>query len=279
MDKVIPFNKGIRRQPSLGEAGELSECVNLIPQNGELVNVRGMDKVASGIEGTVIAIHKVDESTHIFTIDGNSIRIYKDYSLIETYTNYENKDVISSSVVGNVVIISGVGSEYMYFLYTNGRYHYFKLSQFIINTSVTCLSEGVVQSFTGDPKDVLNNQISSDKSKFTGVTFGIIGLKSYTNDYFYYSDIFVLDNNCGANGYYRVGTAQQFYASIMSYDIECEHSIPDELISLTTSVDLFLTTSTYFRNDDGTLKDSESMAKEMLDAGFYLSVSTPLESV
>lgn len=46
MDKVIPFNKGIRRQPSLGEAGELSECVNLIPQNGELVNVRGMDKFA-----------------------------------------------------------------------------------------------------------------------------------------------------------------------------------------------------------------------------------------
>lgn len=42
MDKVIPFNKGIRRQPSLGEDGELSELVNLVPKHGELVNVRGL---------------------------------------------------------------------------------------------------------------------------------------------------------------------------------------------------------------------------------------------
>lgn len=44
MDKIIPLNKGIHRQPSVGADGELSELVNLIPQNGELVNVRGLKK-------------------------------------------------------------------------------------------------------------------------------------------------------------------------------------------------------------------------------------------
>lgn len=58
MEKIIPFNKGIHRQPSLGIDGELSECVNLIPQNGELVNVRGMEKNVDGIKGEVLAIHK-----------------------------------------------------------------------------------------------------------------------------------------------------------------------------------------------------------------------------
>lgn len=35
----ISLQYGIRRTPSLGEDGELSECVNLIPQSGELVNI------------------------------------------------------------------------------------------------------------------------------------------------------------------------------------------------------------------------------------------------
>ena len=36
----ISLQYGIHRTPSLGPDGELSECVNLIPQNGELVNIQ-----------------------------------------------------------------------------------------------------------------------------------------------------------------------------------------------------------------------------------------------
>lgn len=34
----ISLSYGIHRSPSIGNEGELSECVNLIPKNGELVN-------------------------------------------------------------------------------------------------------------------------------------------------------------------------------------------------------------------------------------------------
>ena len=36
----ISLSYGIHRSPSIGNEGELSECVNLIPKNGELVNIQ-----------------------------------------------------------------------------------------------------------------------------------------------------------------------------------------------------------------------------------------------
>lgn len=43
----ISLQYGIHRTPSLGNDGELSECVNLIPQDGELVNLQ--EPVATGV--------------------------------------------------------------------------------------------------------------------------------------------------------------------------------------------------------------------------------------
>ena len=59
MDKLIPLNKGIHRQPSVGTDGELSELVNLIPQNGELVNVRGLNPIGISSEYKLLCVHKV----------------------------------------------------------------------------------------------------------------------------------------------------------------------------------------------------------------------------
>ena len=75
MDKVIPFNKGIHRQPSLGSDGELSECVNLIPKNGELVNVRPLTDI--GIDdmsplSSLKALHKVENSEN-YIVSGLSL--------------------------------------------------------------------------------------------------------------------------------------------------------------------------------------------------------------
>ena len=36
---VIPFGKGIHRNPSVGSDGELSECVNLLPKGEEMTGM------------------------------------------------------------------------------------------------------------------------------------------------------------------------------------------------------------------------------------------------
>lgn len=57
----IPLDKGIHRTPSIGDASELSECVNLMPQYGEMRNIEPPQAV-EGIElaenETLIYIHK-----------------------------------------------------------------------------------------------------------------------------------------------------------------------------------------------------------------------------
>lgn len=282
MDKLIPLNKGIHRQPSVGADGELSELVNLIPQNGELVNVRGMEEIADGIEGEIISMHKVDESTHIFTIDSSHIRIYKDYILHEEYEVRESRGAITAMVIGNTVVVSGIGTEYKYFLYTGGRYHFFQLSQFIINTTIdTSLVDHTKQGGcnSGETQEDAIRKLLVEDEVFAGVTFGIIGLKSYTDDYFFFSDVFVLDSSCSGNGYYISGRSDSFVTSIMRYTIKFSHNIPDDLLVLVKSVDLFLTPSTFFREEAGSnkLKDAKGMVTEILDSNFRLSVSTMLE--
>lgn len=70
----ISLQYGIHRTPSLGNDGELSECVNLIPQDGELVNLQ--EPVATGVtlnEGeTLLYIHSVGgQNAYIVLNTGN----------------------------------------------------------------------------------------------------------------------------------------------------------------------------------------------------------------
>lgn len=114
MDKIIPFNKGIHRQPSLGEAGELSECVNLIPVNGELVNVRGLEDVGPNIGGTLLAIHKMDSRTNYIYVSeiGGVAYLYS----VKQNNNYWESSVIKADIgnpkslnitpIGNILSIS-----------------------------------------------------------------------------------------------------------------------------------------------------------------------------
>lgn len=74
--KDIQFRKGIYRAPSLATSeGELSECVNLIPKNGELVNVKpAVDKGVVLLSGeTLLCIHETAEYKHYITSYAGSI--------------------------------------------------------------------------------------------------------------------------------------------------------------------------------------------------------------
>lgn len=87
MDKIISFGKGIRRQPSIGEDGELSELVNLIPKNGELVNVRGMEQIANiklGEGHTYIGVIHANEQYDVHFAKSER---YLYYLFVETNAN------------------------------------------------------------------------------------------------------------------------------------------------------------------------------------------------
>ena len=123
MDKVIPFNKGIHRQPTLGEDGELSELVNLIPKNGELVNIRPLESMISlednlDEDAVLKAVHKVEGSVNYIMLksfkSGGDIKsnlIYYRYkegvltrATIKQDIRVDNE--FSVVVVGNVLFVT-----------------------------------------------------------------------------------------------------------------------------------------------------------------------------
>lgn len=125
--KNISLSYGIHRSPSLGNDGELSECVNLIPQNGELINIQPPYSI--GIEfdeaETLVYIHqtskytnyitkKEDESPHKYQL------IYYDGENKHhiTYVDSEIKQIIS---VGNTLVtLTEDGIRYI--IYRNNTY-------------------------------------------------------------------------------------------------------------------------------------------------------------
>lgn len=125
MDKIIPFNKGIRRSPSIGEAGELSELVNLVPKGGELVNAKEMVKIGNLTSSTPVtlrAIHKVIGGETKIASRGNVVRC--EYSSGNTTKEYEfsfSSNVVNVCVVGNTVVVSCENSV-NYLLFRNGGY-------------------------------------------------------------------------------------------------------------------------------------------------------------
>lgn len=127
MDKIIPFNKGIHRQPSLGEAGELSECVNLIPKNGELVNVRGLEEM-EGVpdlpsDETFRVIHHTRNADYYISSVDNKVlcRRAENGEWVQeqefTTKSYIN-DII---VVGNTLVVS-CSEDIYYLLFKHSSY-------------------------------------------------------------------------------------------------------------------------------------------------------------
>lgn len=125
--KNISLSYGIHRSPSLGNDGELSECVNLIPQNGELVNIQPPYSI--GIEfdeaETLVYIHQTSKYTNYIT--KKEAESPHKYQLIYydgekkhhiTYVDSEIKQIIS---VGNTLVtLTEDGIRYI--IYRNNTY-------------------------------------------------------------------------------------------------------------------------------------------------------------
>ena len=139
----ISLNKGVRRAPSFAENGELSECVNLYPKNGELRNIPVMETLKDGLgssdfilpEGCrLIAVHAVD-GLKIYisrkTI-GGSTPVTALYFSVWEKDQAETSDVISLFTTDESVKILTLGRIMMaidtsglhYFIWKNDTYTY-----------------------------------------------------------------------------------------------------------------------------------------------------------
>ena len=123
MDKIIPFNKGIHRRPSVGVDGELSELVNLVPVNGELKNVRGMERYTESAyeESLLVYIHAVQGADNlVFTSTTSRGLIYeRDGAQEAIVENLENFKSITS--VGNTLVVLD-GENTRYFIWRGSKY-------------------------------------------------------------------------------------------------------------------------------------------------------------
>ena len=131
MDKIVSFGKGIRRQPSIGEDGELSELVNLVPVNGELVNVREMAKVNVVLEEghTLLCAHNVKGRVNYISKQGNKIYFgVGDASVDVVGFN-------TASIIGNIVVLFCKGNT-IYAVWNGANYDIFSDKAFAFNIDI-----------------------------------------------------------------------------------------------------------------------------------------------
>lgn len=128
--KNISLSYGIHRSPSLGNDGELSECVNLIPKNGELVNIQPPKELGLTLyEGEILLyVHKSPKYTNYIVKKEVNDPPHK-YQLLYyngeeespiTYIDSEIRDIVS---IGNtLILLTEEGIQYI--IYKNGIYKY-----------------------------------------------------------------------------------------------------------------------------------------------------------
>ena len=274
MDKLIPLNKGIHRQPSVGTDGELSELVNLIPQNGELVNVRGLARYTTEqYEGMMLVyIHTVQGTDNLVFKETDSrelvyVRDRKQVSIAEV----ENLKSITS--VGNTLIFLD-GEHTRYFIWRGDKYVEYDFSNAGFNVQIESkldeewsyainsytgydynivppLSSGETRTLDPDQLDYLyraaDKYINTRMSKLDYpdkwhkyVTFGIAALRLYNDSYVTYTDIFTLDPKVDILKCYITSNNTLDVRTILSkYKVTVECDFIDGKI--VTGIDFFLT--------------------------------------
>ncbi len=155
--KNISLSYGIHRTPSLGADGELSDCVNLIPKNGELVNIAEPQQV-EGIElpaGAVLMCvhHIVNRSVSIKNyIVKNEGNIYVVSAQNQTALLYSSEEdwVEKALTMGNMLILLGssLENDMLYYrwgedsyIFQNSRVPFIPIQFCLRNTNVRAEDE------------------------------------------------------------------------------------------------------------------------------------------
>jgi hypothetical protein len=123
-EKTLSFGYGIRRSPSIGDEGELSECVNLIPKNGELVNIQPPKAMGITLDNgqTILYIHRTSNYVNYIYIDSNGRLRYKDSDNVSYDIGALHGTILKSiSSVGNT-LVTVTDEGIFYYLYNDSKY-------------------------------------------------------------------------------------------------------------------------------------------------------------
>ena len=248
MDKIISFGAGIRRQPSIGVEGELSELVNLVPKNGELVNVKPMVKTnIKWDRGNLVHVHSASGKKNYVTInalDGGGYQLsyvrYDDGNKDEGIIMNLSSEPNSITSVGNVLVVSGEnGLEYA--LWKDKKYNRARINDLGFDIRITgqtvqtdksevtaALNREEFPWYIGmtsyycnaTQMEILYNRVDSlvnecigktekPRNSFKYVSLGIAVLKMFDDSYVACSNIFTLDPMTSKHGM----NAELFYSS------------------------------------------------------------------
>ena len=102
----ISLSYGIRRSPSIGNEGELSECVNLIPRNGELVNIQPPKVLGISLPSgaRLVFVHRTTSFVHYLYISSANALCYTDGASATSELEETYADLLSIQNVGNTLI-------------------------------------------------------------------------------------------------------------------------------------------------------------------------------
>lgn len=128
--EVVNLNKGISRSPSFGESGEMSELVNLIPKNGELVAIappRDLGIEMGELE-RLVYIHETYTFRNYIVVSQQP----RESPILYYFTDKDNErqncfhessleNIISVSSIGNTLIIN-TDKGLFYSIWRDGRY-------------------------------------------------------------------------------------------------------------------------------------------------------------
>lgn len=181
----ISLSYGIRRSPSIGNEGELSECVNLIPRNGELVNIQPPKELGIILpEGsTLMYTHRTKDFLHYIFFQTNVLR-YADTDGTIHLAGGNQYDKIPKSVtsIGNTLVVV-TDKPIRYLLWQDGFYKelgekppfpilsFGLVGHFVSSDTITMgnpddVDEDHPMSITRDNLSYINNEVMGAASKF-----------------------------------------------------------------------------------------------------------------
>lgn len=189
----ISLSYGIRRSPSIGNEGELSECVNLIPKNGELVNILPPKEIGITLpesDAVLVFYHRTSLFVHyIYRAVGGNTLFFIDADGTNKPLEGNYQDFNEAHSIGNtLIIITGSGMRYHIWDTANGTYKYIgekpPFPSISFGLKATPESSGWIEielpesidpedpeqtgeiSFSSDNMDALNNSAMGQISKF-----------------------------------------------------------------------------------------------------------------
>lgn len=116
----ISLSRGIVRTPSLGEDGELSECVNLIPHKGEIVRIKEPQPVMEIAEGEqLIETNRCVGVENYIVRHGGTLKYYRGSEAKEICSLTEGE--VEVVTIGQTIVVSQ-GTTKRYFVWSEEGY-------------------------------------------------------------------------------------------------------------------------------------------------------------